>query len=76
MISSVDKAWTDDWLRRTPLGRMGTTDEVGKAVVALASNQFTFMTGAANFTCGPCCCILTIESSFYRLGRRYGRWCV
>lgn len=48
MISSVDKAWTDDWLRRTPLGRMGTTDEVGRAVVALASNQFTFMTGGSH----------------------------
>lgn len=47
MISSVDKAWTDDWLRRTPLGRMGTTEEVGKAVMALCSDQFTFMTGAS-----------------------------
>lgn len=46
MIASVDKAWTEDWLRRTPLGRMGTTEEVGKAVVALASDQFGFMTGS------------------------------
>ncbi len=34
------------WMKRTPLGRYGTTDEMGKAVAFLISDQAAWLTGS------------------------------
>ena len=39
-------AWSQQWLAATPLGRPGDPDELGGAVVYLASNASSFTTGA------------------------------
>ncbi len=39
-------AWSRQWLAATPMGRPGDPEELGGAVVYLASNASSFMTGA------------------------------
>jgi len=39
---------------RIPLGRVGTHDEIAKAVVFLASGGSSYMTGAEIFVDGGC----------------------
>jgi NAD(P)-dependent dehydrogenase (short-subunit alcohol dehydrogenase family) len=36
----------EDRLRRTPLGRIGTTDDVAYGVLYLASDESSFVTGS------------------------------
>ncbi|WP_353112910.1 SDR family oxidoreductase [Microbacterium sp.] len=38
--------WTAAWLERTPLGRVGTPDEVASVILFLASDESRFMTGS------------------------------
>ena len=44
-IRSLDAAWRDEQLGRTPLGRLATPDEVAAAIVAVA-RDLTFTTGS------------------------------
>jgi 3-oxoacyl-[acyl-carrier protein] reductase len=43
-IKGRDESWRDDQVRRTPLGRLGTPDDVAEAVLAVAV-QLRFATG-------------------------------
>ncbi|KAL8281068.1 hypothetical protein RQP46_006426 [Phenoliferia psychrophenolica] len=43
--SAGGKAWSDEWMKRTPIGRFGTPKEVADLMVVLASDKATFMTG-------------------------------
>jgi NAD(P)-dependent dehydrogenase (short-subunit alcohol dehydrogenase family) len=45
MIQSVSAEENDDFVRRTPLGRLGTAEDVASAVVFLASDDASFITG-------------------------------
>ena len=36
----------EDWINRTPLGRIGTTDDIAYGVLFLASNESSFVTGS------------------------------
>ncbi|WP_183020440.1 SDR family NAD(P)-dependent oxidoreductase, partial [Delftia sp. UME58] len=40
-----DSVFAQGFLSRTPLGRLGTTDEIAKAAVFLASDDAAFITG-------------------------------
>jgi 3-oxoacyl-[acyl-carrier protein] reductase len=44
-VQQMDPAWRNDQATRTPLGRLCTPQEIGMAVVAVATS-FTFSTGA------------------------------
>jgi 3-oxoacyl-[acyl-carrier protein] reductase len=44
-VKSLDQTWRDEQAARTPLGRLGTTDEVAAAVRAVITT-LTFTTGA------------------------------
>ncbi|MCJ0765561.1 SDR family NAD(P)-dependent oxidoreductase [Variovorax terrae] len=44
-VKSMDRAWRDEQAARTPLARLAAPEEVGRAVVACAT-QLTFTTGA------------------------------
>ncbi len=44
-VKSMDPSWRDEQAARTPLGRLGTPEEVAKAVVA-AITTLTFVTGS------------------------------
>jgi 3-oxoacyl-[acyl-carrier protein] reductase len=37
---------TEEWLRQTPLGRLGGPEEVAEAVLFLASESARYITGA------------------------------
>jgi len=37
----------DEWMAQTPLGRLGTPNEVAGVVNFLASNEASYITGAA-----------------------------
>ncbi len=42
---ATDPAYPDDWIPFIPLGRVGTTQEVAKPVLFLASDEASFITG-------------------------------
>ncbi|KAL8278556.1 hypothetical protein RQP46_009048 [Phenoliferia psychrophenolica] len=44
--SAGGKAWSDEWTRRTPLGRFAQPSEVADMLVVMASDKATFMTGS------------------------------
>jgi NAD(P)-dependent dehydrogenase (short-subunit alcohol dehydrogenase family) len=37
----------DEWLKQTPLGRLGTPDEIAAMIAFLASEKASYVTGAA-----------------------------
>ena len=45
MIQSVSAEENEDFVRRTPLGRLGTAADVAACVVFLASDEASFITG-------------------------------
>ena len=48
---AVDKAGIEErWKSITPLGRMGTTDEVAATVLYLASDEASYCNGTSNIT--------------------------
>ncbi|CED82997.1 Reductases with broad range of substrate specificities [Phaffia rhodozyma] len=57
MLATVDKTWVDEWVYRTPLGRMATAQDIGKSVVAMCSDNFMFMTGSDVLVDGGYACL-------------------
>jgi NAD(P)-dependent dehydrogenase (short-subunit alcohol dehydrogenase family) len=54
--TAVDPAWTDVWIRDTPMGRLGQPHEIASVVHFLACDASSLITGAtvkadAGFTC-------------------------
>jgi len=47
MISERSKGRMDEWLKQTPLGRLGKPDEVASMIAFLASERASYLTGAA-----------------------------
>ena len=46
MLSVRMNGRTEEWLRQTPLGRLGGPEEVAEAVLFLASESARYITGA------------------------------
>ena len=46
MTEVWDKSWKENILKDIPLGRLGTSEDVANAIVFLASEKSSFMTGA------------------------------
>lgn len=40
--SAGGKVWSDEWMRRTPVGRFGTPKEVADMLVVMASDKTTY----------------------------------
>ena len=47
MIAERAKGRMDEWLKQTPLGRLGKPDEVASMIAFLASERASYLTGAA-----------------------------
>ncbi|ROT80148.1 hypothetical protein C7M84_001115 [Penaeus vannamei] len=47
-----DDAFRKEWLSRTPLGKIGTAEDVADAVVFLASPSSSYVTGSGITVCG------------------------
>lgn len=47
-----NNAWMDEWKAATPMNRIGTPDEIAKAVVFLASDDSSYVTGIELFVDG------------------------
>ncbi|XP_042892733.1 3-oxoacyl-[acyl-carrier-protein] reductase FabG-like [Penaeus japonicus] len=47
-----DDAFRKEWLARTPLGKIGTAEDVADAVVFLASPSSSYLTGSGITVCG------------------------
>lgn len=45
-LMTENPEWTHAWTERTPMGRVGTPDEVASIILFLASEASSFMTGA------------------------------
>ena len=46
MTKGWDKNWKENILKDIPMGRFGTSEDVANAIVFLASEKSSFMTGA------------------------------
>lgn len=44
--AGIDDVWLADWIRRTPMQRMGAPEEVASAVAFLASDAASYITGS------------------------------
>ena len=52
--SAGGNAWSDEWMKRTPIGRFAAPKEVADMLVVMASDKATFMTGSDIILDGGC----------------------
>ena len=56
LLNSPDGGILNDWLKKIPMGRMATTEDLKGAVVYLASEVSDYMTGSDIIIDGGYCC--------------------